>query len=126
MAKDSIEENSRAVGVCVCPQLPRHCGSDCHGNRAGNAFGMSVSDKRRSLPLLGTAFQVVSEIRAQRSDAHRAAIAHRTLTAESICGRVTPLCPGRDLAHLDSRHLAVTAIRIALEAAGEPLCQYFL
>jgi len=45
VAEDSIEEDPRSVGVCVRPQLPRHCGSDCHGNRTGNAFGMSVSDE---------------------------------------------------------------------------------
>src|SRR6059036_3698509 len=118
MAKDSIEEESRAVGGSVRSQLPRHCGSDCHSDCTSHAFGMGVSYERRSLRLLGTAFQPVSEVCTQRSDAHGAAIAHRTLTAESIRRGVTPLRPCHDFAHLDSRHLAVTAIRIALEAAG--------
>src|SRR5439155_12114462 len=71
-------------------------------------------------------FEVISKVSAERRNAHRAAIAHRSLPAESVGRRLAPLCSGVDFAHLNPCHLAVAAIRVALEAASEALGQGIL
>src|SRR6185369_6216042 len=70
--------------------------------------------------------EVIGKVSAKRSNAHGAAIPHRTLPAKGVGGSVRPFCAGIDLAQLHAGHAAVTAIGVAIKTAGKSTGQRLL
>src|SRR5207253_9965723 len=83
------------------------------------ALGVTVGHQCGGSPFFPAAFEAISKESAGRRSAHRPALASRSLPAETVGRRLAPLRSSVDSAHLNPCHLAVAAIRVALEPARE-------